>query len=143
MEYNFTSPLAVFLPRKTMRDKKQILNLNNYRNWMHIISNQIKIAYKDAMKDQLAATVKLKAPITIEFTYWKPSNRRSDRANVLCIHEKFFCDALVEAGWIEDDSDEYLIKTTFKGGDLDRLNPRVDITITEVEAAPQEQASFF
>ncbi len=135
MEYKFTSPLAVFLPRKTIADKKMILNLNNYRNWMHILNNQIKVAYKEAMADQLREVVKLNPMVSIELTYWKPTKRRSDRSNVLCVHEKFFLDALVGAGWIEDDSDEFVDSTKYLGGEIDRVNPRVEIVVREVGAA--------
>jgi len=131
MKHSFTSPLAVFLPRKTMDDKKMILNLNNYRNWQFIMNNQVKIAYKEAMRSQLDGLV-IKPMVSITLTYWKPTKRRSDRSNVLSIHEKFFCDALVEFGCLPDDNDEVIAHTHYFGGELDRANPRVDITVTEL-----------
>ena len=38
-------PLFVMIPRKTMPDKKRIINLNYYRNWQGALSNIIKKAY--------------------------------------------------------------------------------------------------
>jgi len=115
------SPLAVYLPRKTMLPKKYILNKNNERNWYFLLSNKIKQAYKAAVEAQLRGLT-LTPPISLNMTYYKPTARRSDRANVLCIHEKFFCDALVECGCMDDDSDEYIVSTHyFSGGILSRM----------------------
>lgn len=113
-----------------MKDKKVILNLNNYRNWQHFMSNQVKKAYSEAIDPSIRA-LKLKPMVRVEFTYWKPTARRSDRSNVLCIHEKFFLDALVNAGCIEDDNDDFIHSTEYKGGEIDRDNPRVDIKIIQ------------
>jgi len=53
MKIKIIAPLYVTLPRKTKADRKMIINLNNYRNWHYIISNHTKIAYKEAIADQL------------------------------------------------------------------------------------------
>ncbi len=123
-------PLSVVIPRKTKKDRKCILNLNNYRNWHYIVSNDIKRRYKEQVEAELHG-MRLKTPITLEFTYYKPTARRSDRSNVLSIVEKFFCDALVECGCIPDDCDEYIESCHYYGGSLDRDNPRVDVVILE------------
>jgi len=144
MEYKFISPLAVYLPRVTKKDRKMILNKNNERNWHYIVNNQVKIGYKQAMESQLQPVTALKNPIFIVLTYFKPTKRRSDRSNVLCIHEKCFLDAFVEAGWIEDDNDDIVLWTTYQGGELDRDNPRVEITVTELppRRSPENQGSL-
>ena len=145
MEYKFTSPLAVYLPRVTKKDRKMILNKNNERNWHFIVNNQVKVAYKQAMESQLKPARVIKNRVFIALTYFKPTKRRSDRSNVLCIHEKFFCDALVEAGWLGDDNDDIIIWTTYQGSELDRKNPRVEITVTELpppSSSPENQGSL-
>lgn len=126
------APLFIMLPRKTMPDKKYIINLNNTKSRQYIVLNQIKAAYKEAIRSQLEG-VKLKPRVRVDLTYWKPTNRRSDRSNVLCVHEKFALDAVVELGCLEDDSDEFIAHTHYYGGELDRENPRVEIKITEIE----------
>lgn len=131
----FSVPLYVLIPRKTMEPKKYIINLNYYRNWQGHQNNAIKIAYKEQLKDILEG-VKFPHRITIEFKLWKGSSRRGDRANVLSVHEKFFCDALTEYGCIPDDNDDYIESQTYRTGGIDRENPRVDITITEYQEAP-------
>lgn len=124
----FTSPLFVILPRKTKKDKRVALNLNIYRNLHYLISNQAKHVYKEQMAPQLKG-VRFDKPIEITFTLYKASNRRVDRANVLSIVEKFFCDAMTELGCIEDDNDDFIKATHYYSGGKDKDNPRVEIDI--------------
>ena len=70
--------------------------------------------------------------IELMFTMHRGDKRKVDRSNVLCIHEKFFCDALVELGYIEDDNDSFIGQTTYRTGEIDKINPGVAITITEI-----------
>lgn len=127
----FEAPLSVIIAENKARGKSYIINLNNYRNWHYRTSNNIKIAYKEAVMSQFEGLT-INAPVSISLVYYKGSNRRSDRANVLSIHEKFFCDALVEAGCIPDDNDIYIKQTTYLSGGIDRRNPRVEIIIEEL-----------
>ena len=124
-------PLFVMIPRKTMPPKKYILNLNYYRNWQGHQSNIIKQTYKE-LAGELIKGLKFEHKIRIDFTLWKATKRRTDRANVLSVHEKFFCDALTEFGCIPDDNDDYIVSQTYKTGGIDRENPRVDILISPV-----------
>lgn len=128
MSIKIDLPLFITLPRKTKADKKMIINLNNYRNWHYITSNQTKEAYKEQIRPMLDG-VKFDRQIRLHFIYFKPSARRSDRSNVLSIQEKFFCDALVECGCIPDDNDDIIIETRYSGGSIDRENPRVEVYI--------------
>lgn len=128
LKRTIVAPLYVMLLRKTKDDKKMIINLNGYRNWHYIISNEVKKKYKEAVKQQLHG-LKYTEPIELRFKLFKGTRRLSDRANVLSIHEKFFCDALTECGCIEDDNDEFIKKTEYISGGIDRDNPRVEITI--------------
>lgn len=125
---NFISPLFVILPRKTMKDKKYILNLNNYPHWHYIVYNNLKKKYSEEMTEQMKG-VKLETPITINFILYKNSNRSSDRSNTLCVIEKFFCDALVNHGVIPDDSDEYISDTHYFDNGVDKNNGRVEIEV--------------
>lgn len=120
-------PLAVILPRKTKADRKMIINLNNYRNWHYIISNQIKQSYKEWLAPQLE-WLKLECPLTLHFKLYHTEKKKIDRANVLCIQEKFFCDALVEYWCIEDDNDNFIKETKYTSVISD--TPKVTVTIT-------------
>jgi len=110
--------------------KRMYINLNAYRNWHFIVSNNVKKLYKDTAYNQIK-DLKFNNRIRLEFVLWKKDKRRIDRANPLSIHEKFFCDALTETGCIPDDNDEFIVSTTYKTGGIDKINPRVDIHIYE------------
>ena len=131
MDIKIIAPLYVMLKRVTKDDRKMIINLNNYRNWHYIISNDTKIAYKEAIKDQIKG-LKFKNKIRLNFQLFKGTKRVSDKANVLSIQEKFFCDALVECGCISDDKDEVIEDQHYSRTELDRENPRVEIIIETI-----------
>lgn len=128
-ETKINAPLFVTLSNKPGA-KKYIINLNQYRNWHYIANNNVKKKYKEAVYGQLYGKM-FATPIEIEFTLYKGSKRKIDRANVLSIHEKFFCDAMVDLGCIEDDNDDYIYSTKYITGGLDKKNPRVEILIKE------------
>ena len=111
--------------------KRYHLNLNQYRNWHFQVSNKLKVTYKEIISPQLVDLSFKK--IELKFTLYKSSKRKVDRSNVLTVHEKFFCDALVETGCIEDDNDEFLEATHYYSGGIDKENPRVEIEITKLE----------
>ena len=52
--------------------------------------------------------------------------------NVVSIVSKFLLDAITEYGCWEDDSDDYIKTETILPTEIDKLNPRVEITIKEI-----------
>jgi Holliday junction resolvase RusA-like endonuclease len=114
-------------------NKKRYLNLNNYRNWHFHLSNQIKKDYKNLVNSEMQKhrLIKFKK-ISLEFVLHKGNKGKIDRSNALSIHEKFFCDALVELGFLIDDNDSFIESTHYYTGEIDKINPRVDIKITEL-----------
>ena len=124
------SPLFVDLPRKTKKDKRIYLNLNYFRNLHFVINNQAKVIYCSQMRKQLEGLV-LKTPIVLTFILYRKDKRKGDRANPLSICEKFFCDALVHWGCIENDTDEFIESSHYYTGGIDRSNPRVEIVVEE------------
>lgn len=132
-EITISMPLYVDIPyvKKKAKPKRYYFNLNQYRNWHHQINNKLKIMYKELAQEFLQDLV-LKNKIELTFILWKKDKRRVDRANPLCIHEKFFCDALTEFGCIPDDNDEHIHATHYYTGGVDKDNPRVDIIIKEL-----------
>jgi len=123
-------PLFIILPRKTKADRKMYLNLNGYRNWHFIVSNIIKQKFCEGLESSLNG-LKFKGKLDITYTLFKGSKRKIDRANILSIVEKFFCDALTHYECIEDDNDEVLKATHYYTGGIDKDNPRVEIIIEE------------
>jgi Holliday junction resolvase RusA-like endonuclease len=110
--------------------KKYYLNLNHYRNWHFHTSNNLKKAYKERVSPELENLSFKQIELTL--TLHMPNKRKVDRSNYLTVHEKFFCDALVEHGCIEDDNNNFLYATHYYSGEIDKENPRVDIKIQDV-----------
>ncbi|MHA1447945.1 MAG: hypothetical protein ACTSP4_00795 [Candidatus Hodarchaeales archaeon] len=123
--------LFVDLPRKTKKDKRLHFNLNQFRNWHHRTSNEAKHAYKLMAKEQIDR-IECLGCIELVYTLYKKDKRVVDISNVLCIHDKFFCDALVEYNKLEDDNFNFLKKITYLYGGIDKENPRVEIEIIEL-----------
>jgi hypothetical protein len=124
----FILPLTVTLPRKTKADKLVILNLNNYPNWSFFLYADLKRRYREHMRTQLEG-LRLPTPVTLHFTLYRKDSRSGDRQNVLAVHEKFFCDAVTSYGCWPDDTDEYILSTTYTTGNIDRANPRVEVDV--------------
>jgi len=119
------SPLRV----PVTKTKYFALNLNGYRNEFYHSLNKAKVEYKKTISNQLLALPKLSV-IEISYTYYPKTKRRCDLDNVCSVTAKFFQDALVETGLLEDDDYLHIPKTTFLFGSVDKLNPRIDIRIT-------------
>ena len=125
---NFTSPLTVPVGKKNFS-----LNQNIYRNSHHQVLNQAKVNYKQIMANQM----RFKKPfdkVTITYTLYPKTKRRTDISNVLSIHSKFFEDCLVEHGLLVDDNYNYLPIIIFLFGMVDKDNPRVEIEVKEIAA---------
>ena len=127
-------PLYIEIPRKTKANKKYYLNLNNYRNWNFIVSNNIKKAFKEKIKTQINEVKEqlywLSINLIYQLYYW--DNRVRDKGNVLSVIQKFFLDALVEYWALQDDNDEYIWDELFKKPLYDKWKGRVEIIIQEI-----------
>lgn len=121
------SPLRV----KVSAEKHFILNLNNYRNAHYHTLNKAKVVYKELMLPILVGSIN--TPVSITYTLYPKSKRRTDIGNVLSIHQKFFEDVLVEGGYIPDDSYQHIPKILYLFGEVDPTNPRVEIVIEELQ----------
>lgn len=95
-----------------------------------MVSNNLKVAYKEIMKPKVEGW-KFEC-IALTFFLHRGDKRAVDRANILSIHEKFFCDGLVEYKCVNDDKDKFVEYQRYFTGDIDKENPRVDIYIDEV-----------
>lgn len=92
---------------------------------------KIKKEYTSQLKNQLSGLV-FTDKIEVSYKVFKPTNSRLDKGNVLSITQKYFLDALTEYGCIPDDNDNYVGTETFCPTELDRTNPRVEVTIKTV-----------
>jgi len=124
-------PLFVDIPRKTKKDKRVYINLNNYRNIHYIVSNQAKILFKQQVLPQILWLPKMDK-ITIEYILFPKTQRRCDLDNMCCVIHKFFCDALVEIEKLPDDNYDHVVGLGFVFGAVDKNNPRVEANINVV-----------
>ena len=133
----FISPMKVLASKRKMLR----LNLNEYRNTHYRILNNAKINYKEVMKKQIEKAKRLGKALFV-YTVYPGSKRNFDIGNICCIHEKFFEDAFVELGKIEDDRARNIPMTVFCFGGIDRSRPRVEITIYDLKDRT-DKAKFF
>lgn len=124
----FISPLKVFYGKC----RQFIINLNQYRNKHYRILNQCKENYKETMKEQIKKYHKHHKRAVFIYTVHQGSNRRYDIGNVCCIHQKFFEDAFVELGKMEDDNCKFIPMVIYVAGEVDPENPRVEIEPMEI-----------
>lgn len=107
--------------------KNYSLNLNVYRNMHHHVSNNIKQQFKNVVGWSLIGRKFNK--IEIEYTVFPKVNRPYDVSNICAIVDKFFSDALVSVGAIEDDNFNFIPKVTYKWGGHCKENPRCEVRI--------------
>lgn len=123
-------PISITFPRKTKADKKYMLNLNVYRNLNFIVNNQMKVAFADQLKDQIACNfvlAKMPPPYRFTYTLFQETKRKTDVANVCCVVDKFCCDSLVTLGVIPDDNHTVIREVVYRYGGVDKENPRVEL----------------
>ena len=130
-QIKFITPYKLVLPRKTGKDKSISINLNTYRNLHFQINNQCKKMYKELMREQLEG-ITIDTPVEITYQVFKPSKRSLDKMNVVSIASKYFLDAVTEYGCWEDDNDDNVKTEIILPTQLDRDNPRIEITIKTI-----------
>ena len=121
-------PLEVYYTK----NKKFILNLNNYRNAHYRTLASAKKIYADNLVDRISYP-KYEEPVVLTYTYYAKSKRRLDVSNPCSIIDKFTCDALVKAEVLEDDSSKQIKKVIYKYGGIDKENPRCELMITKID----------
>ena len=120
-------PLEVYYSK----NKKFILNLNNYRNAHYRILSASKKIYTEDLLERIKDLPKFSNVVSLEYVYYAKSKRRLDVSNPCSIIDKFTCDALVKAEIIEDDSSKQIKKVVYRFGGVDKDNPRCVLTIEE------------
>lgn len=111
---------------------KFILNLNQYRNAHFRKTNNAKHKYKEFMKAQILKTKGKLSKSLFIYTVYKGDKRSFDIGNIVSIHQKFFEDAMVELGRIDDDKFSNIPMYIGCYGGIDKENPRVEIVVVEV-----------
>ena len=124
------SDLLVICPTHVAvsKAKNAPVNLNWYRNAHFQSLNKAKVNFKLAIQSQILALPRLKK-VALPYTFHPGEGIIPDATNVCCVADKFFCDALVELGKLEDDTRQYVLGTQYLPGAQDVHNPRIEVRI--------------
>lgn len=141
MNQEITISMPLFLTTGVNKKVRRYINMNVMNTLHYQVKGQVKKSYEKLAWTKIHR-LKFHKMITLEFVLWRADKRRGDRANVLSMHEKYFCDALTKSGCIVDDDDRYIERTVYRTGGIDKANPRVDIIIREIES-PSGQEDLF
>jgi hypothetical protein len=127
--YKVKSPLSLPQTKK----KRWYLNLNIYRNSHYILLNNMKVLYPRLIQKQVDALPVFTTPIMVKYVVYPKDKRLFDLMNVCCIHSKFFLDTLVKSKKIPDDNYKIVVEERIAFGEVDPINPRVQIYIKPIE----------
>jgi len=119
--------LPLFVPINKS-GKKYYLNLNKYRNTHYQTLNKAKVVFKEIVQNDINKLPSLDV-IEINYLLFTGTKRLCDISNICSIVDKFFSDALVECGKLEDDNYLFLPKVSFEFGSIDKDDPRVEAHI--------------
>lgn len=113
---------------KTKADKTFFVGLNWYRNAHHFEQNKVKKYFQELVAEQLSEQTYSQYRLDMHLYYKNPS---SDGHNVTVI-EKFVLDALQDNNVVVNDNVKNHLGTTWTVAAQDKENPRLEITIKEV-----------
>lgn len=122
-------PIYYTFERKTKKDKTVLVGLNWYRNAHYFNSNEVKAHFHKEIETQARGTV-FCVPVHVHYSVFQ-KRESVDGHNVRSILEKFALDGLKDSGVIVDDSTPKYIASTSTDFFIDKINPRIEITVTK------------
>lgn len=130
----------IYLPQS--KKKSFALNLNIYRNAHFLLLNKMKVLFKERIQDQIIHLPTMSG-VKLTYTLFMGTNREMDLSNVCVVVDKFFCDAIVEAGKLEDDNFKFLSAIDYRFGGIDPGNPRCEVTLEPQSIIKDETMRIF
>lgn len=128
-------PTFITLPRKTKKDKRVSLSLNDILNLQYMDYQNAKRVVKENIANYLTETnqndIIYTKPVDVTFKLFKKTRIRTDKSNFSGGACKFIYDALVELSVLVDDNDDWILTETLLETEHDKDNPRVVITFKE------------
>lgn len=121
---------TIHLPIKVPVSKKRdfTLNLNQYRNTHFQVLNKAKVSFEEVVGPLLKGVPRL-GGCELSYVLFVPTRQLCDVANICSIVDKFFSDTLVSKGKLEDDNYTIVPRVTYTFGRIDKIRPRVEVTI--------------
>lgn len=126
--YSVRIPTYVNVSKKTVKP----VNLNVYRNLHHHHLNSQKKNFADEVKPLLKDKPRAEK-VWIHYEIFASRNGRLDTMNVGSIADKYFSDALVEAGKLPDDNQDHIILSTFSFGGVRPMDGHAIATVNILE----------
>lgn len=121
---------TIHLPIKVPVSKKRdfTLNLNQYRNTHFQVLNKAKVSFEEVVGPLLKGVPRL-GECELSYVLFVPTRQLCDVANICSIVDKFFSDTLVSKGKLEDDNYTIVPRVTYSFGGIDKIHPRVEVTV--------------
>ena len=132
-DYEFTLPLVVYIPRKTMKDKRFGVDINTFKSMDRHSYNNAKKIYSEHMRGQIEGFEMIDGKVHISYEYYAARNNSPDLDNFVGGAKKFFQDSLTQHGLIKDDNVHYIVSSSEKYCGVDRDNPRIKAKITVLD----------
>lgn len=107
------------------------LNLNHYRNACYQELNNAKIKFKNSISPLLGSIPNMES-CSLHYEVFPSTKRECDISNICSVADKFFSDTLVSSEKIPDDNFKVIPNISFSYGQVDPLNPRIEVTITQI-----------
>jgi len=127
----FSIELPISLEIGVKKKKKYYLNLNIYRNTPFHLNNTLKKEFKKIVTPMFPDVFYEK--YTITYVLYLPNLLKRDISNVCSVVDKFFVDAMVEAGLAPDDNYNHLPLVTYKFGDIHPKEGKVVAHVTRID----------
>lgn len=124
-----TLPIYYTIEKKTKDDKTILVGMNWYRNVNRFVSNDVKKHYHQLVK--LKKINKKFGKIKVHYVLF-PKQRNQDAMNIISVIDKFVLDGFQKTGMIENDNSSFYIGGSWRVGEIDTINPRIEIFIEEI-----------
>lgn len=124
MEYKFTIPLRPI----TKKNSQRIIRDGSGRT--HIVPSAAYKKYEKNCKPYMPQVEMIESPVNVKAVYYMPNNRR--KVDLTNLHEALH-DILVHYNVLKDDNYKIIVSTDGSYVDVDKWEPRTEVTITEAE----------
>ena len=132
-DYKFILPTYLIFKLKTKKDRKVSISLNWFRHAHHRDYTKAKNLYCEIMAEQIKQFDPIKGKLKIHYEFYAARNDSPDLDNFVGAAKKFFQDALVKNGLIEDDNVNFITKNSESYSGIDKENPRIEAFITVLD----------
>lgn len=127
-------PIAVMLPRKTMADKRILLNQNRMHHVDRFTYNLAKIEFDKIVSPQLQNINRKYEHVKLVFYYYNGVKRLCDLSNNCVFIDKFLSDSLVKAWIIPADDYSVIKEVNYVYWGYDKDNARVEVDIIDLDS---------